>query len=302
MSFAEIQYNLKIMQKTLDQKGTVDQGFIVIFKQAIDSLQESAENKKLVRENLDAARVQILGLDKGELNKGEEEKKSVKRPIEEFALGLTDPLKKDYVMQLNKQFEYWPMAKDGHCLFRSIGTGLIGGLLKKSSVERREFLANLEASVDKLQTAKNGSPLLVKYKKFEAAIKQLDEKKASERMLAHANISDETVMFLRMLSSEYNRTHPTETLNQYVLSSQPNSSVEEYVEQMEQTCAYGGDVEMIALGRTLGIELKVFDVECEHVDYNRPYWNEFKPKDTTPSMSIPLFYSQKNHYDLLVEK
>lgn len=307
ISCAEIRYNLNIMKETLQKGKIVDPVFMDIFQDAIASLPADQQpqltrelavigksmnasfNHKFERVNR-TANQEVFGVE----NRPEVgEKIDLSVIANEYQLGDT----KTALTNLAVDYDCRRIRGDGHCQFRSIGTGFLLSCQNMTEEAKRTKIDLINQRVESLVGNNPQEPLnTLKAPLFESIMRITPQN--ADQLVRNKNLSDNTVEFLRFLSAEQNFQHPSETFLQML--EQKETTLEDYCNGMERMdlAWEGGEPELCVISNCLDLKLVVLDVTVYN-EANRFPARIYNEGAATPE--IHLLYRPR-HYDLLVEK
>lgn len=265
--YNEIQYNLDIMQASLNDGKSIDFGFIEIFASDIKELESAKfEQKQLTKLNGRLNELASRIYDKV----GESLLKPVNademRPLvgekvnpQELAKSHSEGDVKKGLEALSTHFLLQPIAQDGHCLFRSTATLLIEQIRKSPSADQQALYAHVAAQVEELKSEdKELEPLYQEV--LQLAVLLAQDKKTIKEALTSRDSSDLLVKFLRHLACAYNKKHGNEVFES---AASIEGSKETYLTQMcdMQKAVWGDQPEINALSHTLGLEIRAIDLQ-----------------------------------------
>lgn len=265
--YNEIQYNLDIMQTSLNEGKSIDFGFIEIFASDIKELESAKfEQKQLTKLNRRLNELATRIYDKV----GESILKPVLadevRPLvgnkenpSKLAKTHAEGEVKKGLEALSKHFLLQPIAQDGHCLFRSTATLLIEQIRKSNSADQQAIYAHVAAQIEALKNEdKELEPLYQEVLQLVTLLAQ--EKKTIKEALTSRDSSDLLVKFLRHLACAYNKKHGNEVFES---AASLEGSKETYLTQMRdmQKATWGDQPEINALSQTLGLDLRAIDLQ-----------------------------------------
>lgn len=268
ISLQEINYNLSILEKTLDSPRAkdLDLGFIEIFANDIQALQTCNFDKKEIKEvsyrlHTIASRIynisgkSLLGSVDPDAHRSLVGKE---KPLCELAGEFSPGYIKSGLDALSPHFMLTPIAGDGHCLFRSIAAATLRWLQHAPHCDQDRFFNHLDEQVRALSQA---SPSLAQqYRKIQKLIRDLSEKRVMvDEVLSQRSTSDTLVQFLRTLATSYNMQHGNEVFEEECKLEA--GSKERYgIDMVDMAKAQlGGEPELMALRKALGCAIVVVD-------------------------------------------
>lgn len=302
ISRKEIAHNLEILEKSI-KKGKakkIDIGFIEIFANDIASL---SSPPKSLSGRLSKIATEICKVQKKPFfppNPNDSirpligKKTSLDALIKEHSEGFV----KTGLETLSSHFSMTPIAGDGHCLFRSVAVGIFDFLRTASSKDQRNFFDRLGKTVDSLK--KTNRWLEKKYENMLKLVEKINSKKKTpEEILKDRQTSDCIVHFLRDLACTYNEAHGNEVFESE--ATVEAGSKKAYLHSIRDTrqATIGGEAEILALKKTLGIDLQVLDARAiGKGDAEVPALN--RAEKNKPSPIYLLF--RPGHYDIAFPK
>lgn len=316
----EIAYNLQIMESTLKSGIAVDQGFLSIFKNDIQSLSaHKIDNQVTADLNLKlqgvAAKLQVIA--SGSI--AQADTPSAPSPMTLFSSDakfedVVVPLiqgRKEFseliktydsgptkigLEYLDAQFYYRPIKGDGHCLFRSIAAGILFEVERKGPQEKERILNQLMKEIEPLGNKAELDAGLASL--IQAMDDITDKNRGVEDIIGNQKQSDALVKFLRFLAVEHNKVHGLD-VNQEEANATAGS-VEAYhanmVDMSKAEC--GGHVEIHALANALGIKVQLLHPEALGKDNVTLEHLAFGPDSAS---NLWLLY-RPGHYDLAFPK
>jgi hypothetical protein len=303
--FREISYNLDIVEKTLKTGKAVDIGFVEIFANDIAKLRDKKlQNQLSTRLTVIAAK--IYDVTEGQFfpsRLADTARPLVGKAVElkQIAAEYTDGKVKTRLEKLDSSFVMKPIAGDGHCLFRAVAVGILEFLQKNNASIRESFLSRIHAVVEKFKAT--NPTLEIRFQEVLEILNDLSSKtKSLEEVLNNRQTSDILVSFLRELAVSYNEVEGGATFESEAIVEE--GSKEAYLRKMKDmrsdTPALGGEPELIALMRTLDIELINIDAASEIIDRTDPQ-NYLDRANKANKLALFLLH-RPGHYDLAFAK
>jgi len=291
LSKKELLYNLSIAENTIKQGNAaqIDVGFIEIFEEAIASLPKETEKKEIKRkfEQISCAIFSTFQADERPFIG---KKTSLGEIAGQYARGFV----KAGLELLSPYFTMSPTRGDGHCLFRAVGYGLVNYIEESSPAKIDELLKTLSSSVASLKIKSLSS----KFSHVVELARSIHGKKRSAAEVMNSKEdSDRIVSFLRDLACEYNRKNSTDVFESYAAVTDANK--EQYLANMKdmRKAELGGEPEIKALEKTLGIHLAICDTPAVGKKQLRPETLLKESQNKNAHTSLFLLY-RPGHYDI----
>lgn len=303
--FKEINYNLDIMKKSLDEGKAVDIGFIEIFANDIAQIGDRKLQSEL------SSRLMVLSAKIYDITERQlfpARSADAIRPLvgketelKQVAAEYKNGQVKQRLEKLDATFIMRPIAGDGHCLFRAITVGILEFLQSSNAAVQKSFLEKIHSAVDRLKTA--NPSLETKYKLVLELMNQLSSKKTTlDAVLNERQTSDTFVDFLRDLAATYNEVEGGEVFESVAVDAE--GSKEAYLlamrDMQSETPGLGGEPELIALMRTLDIELIEINIASVSVDTTDPQ-SYIDKANASGKLALFLLY-RPGHYDLAIAR
>jgi len=295
-STAEIQYNLSVMEKSVNSGKLVDAGFISIFQNAISELPDNEQGTLLnsvatiekalngLTHKTSHAALQTL------INKGKSAGVQYPEPLNVVATKYESPIN-ETLLSLSDDFMFRGIKGDGHCFFRALTAGALLSYQHLSLTQKEDTTTHIKNQVAALSDSPKYQQLKKLSDDFIADVLNVTPNNV-ESLLLNKKKTDKYVEFLRLLASEYNRVNPSDNLLLDLESE--NKNVNSYCNVMSSMSSrqYGGEHEISALSTALGIKIHAHDVQRA---------GETIYGDDNALATAHLLF-KKSHYDLLVPK
>jgi hypothetical protein len=291
MSKEELLYNFSIVETTLKNKGSIDPGFIDIFEDAINALPKGAQKTDVTKRFEHISDAIFSGLEAS----SKDDRPLIGSPtsLVSIAEDYTSGFVKQGLLLLDPYFMATRTKGDGHCFFRATAYGLLR-FIEENSPEKVEHL--LKTVYSSLNTIGSAS-LSKKFAPIAELAKSVSLKKRSALDIINAKEdSDLLVSFLRDLACEYNRKESTETFEAY--TSFIDTNKEQYLSNMKnmQRAELGGQPELLALEKTLGIRFSILDTQAVGKKQQKPE-DYLAAEGQGAHTTISLLY-RPGHYDI----
>lgn len=211
---------------------------------------------------------------KRELDPSDKMLEDIDKTFKDIQKGVELLAKKNDVLG---DYEFYPIAQNGHCLFMAIGTSLLLNLarLNQSNKEtgplvmddlREEIVSTIKEVSNKIDVALD-DPLALSFHKIVEKVLKKSEQEAYE-YIQREEESDIIVKYLRKLTVAYMRRQLLEEKDKKsdqpslaaLIELGPEQTLDDYLNKMEKD-SYGGQVETMVLSRLFDINLNVMDLD-----------------------------------------
>jgi hypothetical protein len=201
--------------------------------------------------------------------------------------GVDHPIRKG-IDKIHLTYDFYPIADDGHCLFRSIAAGLLLQLqehpeLKNKMIKRLEHLIESIDFEDILKQDVHWLNDLIR------DLKGCTREKSFFRCIDDRDFSDRLVIFFRNLAAIQGRSDQS-------LSSSVNEEQWKKIQDFDQK-ERGGHVVIQALVKSLQIAIHIVDLQAIGKGSSKERRQVFS--EPHPIVSIALLFTE-NHYDLAI--
>lgn len=181
------------------------------------------------------------------------EKKPMNQLIDEFPDGEKGYFNKEGAQALSRTIqEYYPIARDGHCLFRTIAAGLIRNICQRPQIFV-PLMEQIDAVALNLSENPSNIDLVQNLEEIKLKLNQMNfgDENSWIHLIKNPAFSDFMVKYLRKLAVAYIRKHdlavdaPFET----------DAEKESYCARMIHSNEYGGHSEIFALAKIFKMKL-----------------------------------------------